>query len=211
MNVADNDILAIITLTASILVFTSLVGICGVFLNSRPILATYTLLLWPALASILAIGYVSYKRVTFALDHKLNMSWSQYFTPLGRLSIQDSLHCCGFYSVLHEGTLSNRCYPRSPLPGCKGKLYSFEKDNLATIWSAAFTLALLHILNILVALLCANHLTKTFGRGMTPKQYRLSEKDVRADADKILEGLRRSRSFGNEPQINRSSRGFRED
>lgn len=192
MNVADNDILVIITLTASMLVFTALVGICGVFLNSRPILAAYTLLLWPALVSLLAIGYVSYKRVTFLLDHKLNLAWSQYYTSLGRLLIQDSLQCCGYYSALHEATPSSRCYPRSPLPGCKGKLYRFECDNLATIWSAAFALVLLHILNILVALLCANHVTKTFGSGITPKQYRLSGKDVKADADKILAELNRS-------------------
>ncbi|KAF8073509.1 hypothetical protein FPV67DRAFT_1478090 [Lyophyllum atratum] len=171
--------------------FGTLVGICGAFLNSRPILAAYTLLLWPTLVSLLAVGYVSYKRVTFSLDRKLNLSWSQYYTPLGRLLIQDSLHCCGYYSALHGATPSSECYPRSPLPGCKGKLYRFEQNSLATIWSAAFALALLHILNIFVALLCANHLTKTFGRGITPKQYRLSGKDVKADADNILKELGR--------------------
>ncbi|KAG5636094.1 hypothetical protein H0H81_009142 [Sphagnurus paluster] len=189
MRVVDEDVLTIITLTASILVFTALVGLCGVFLNSRPILATYTLLLWPGLVCILSIGYASYRRVTFALDHKLNLEWSQYYTPLGRLLIQNSLHCCGYYNTLHAGTPSSRCYPRAPLPGCKGKLYRFESDNLATIWSAAFALALLHIVNIFVALLCANHLTEPFGGGITPKQYRLTGKDVRADAEKILRDL----------------------
>lgn len=58
------------------------------------------------------------------------------------------------------------------------------------IWSVAFTLAGLHIINIVVALLCANHITRTFGKGITPKQYRLSNMDVRADADKILKGIR---------------------
>jgi hypothetical protein len=60
------------------------------------------------------------------------------------------------------------------------------------IWSTTFTLAGLHIINIVVALLCANHMTRTFGKGITPKQYRLSSKDVRADADKILRGISRS-------------------
>ncbi|KAF5382695.1 hypothetical protein D9615_003074 [Tricholomella constricta] len=214
MSVADNDLLVIITLTASMLVFTALVGVCGVLLNSRPILATYAILMWPALVSLLAIGYVSYRRVTFSLDHKLDLSWSQYYTSFGRLLIQDSLHCCGFYNALHEGTPSSRCYPRSPLPGCKGKLYRFERDNLATIWSAAFSLSLLHILNIFVALLCANHLTRTFGRGITPKQYRLSGKDVRADADKILRELGCSKTHDSElPHMSTVSyqRGFRED
>lgn len=192
MYVADNDVLILITLAASIMVFTALVGISGVFLNSRPILATYTLLLWPALTSLLAVGYVSYKRSTFSLDHKLNLSWSQYYTPLGRLLIQNSLRCCGFYSPLHEAMPSKRCYPRTPLPGCKGKLYRFERRNLGMIWSATFSLAGLHIINIVVAMLCVNHMTRTFGKGITPAPYRLSSNDVRADADKILRGISRS-------------------
>jgi hypothetical protein len=192
MYVADNDVLILITLAASIMVFTALVGVSGVFLNSRPILAVYTLLLWPAFMSLVAVGYVSYRRATFSLDHKLNQSWSQYYTPLGRLLIQNSLRCCGFYSPLHEGTPSKRCYPRTPLPGCKGKLYRFEHENLGMVWSAAFTLSALHIINIVVALLCANHTTRAFGKGITPKQYRLSSGDVRADADKILRGISRT-------------------
>jgi hypothetical protein len=193
MFVADNDILILVTLAASITTFTALVGISGVFLNSKPILATYAVLLWPALASLLAVGYISYKRAAFSLDHKLNLSWSQYYTPVGRLLIQDSLQCCGYYNALHEGTPSNRCYPRTPLPGCKGKLYRFESDNLEIIWSAVFALVPLHLLNITIALLCANHLTRAFGKGMTPKQYRLSSMDVKADADKILRRMKQPR------------------
>jgi hypothetical protein len=186
MYVADNDVLILITLSSSILLFTALVGMTGALLNSRPILAIYTLLLWPALISLLAIGYTSYKRATFSLDHKLNLSWSQYYTPLGRLLIQDSLRCCGFYSALHEATPSKRCYSRASLPGCKGKLYRFEQENLAMIWCATFSLALLHLVNVVVAFLCANHMTTTFGKGITPKKYRLSGVDVRADAERIL-------------------------
>lgn len=192
MYVADNDILILITLAASIMTFTAFVGISGVFLNSRPILAAYAILLWPALASLLGVGYISYKRAAFSLDHKLNLSWSQYYTPVGRLLIQDSLRCCGFYNALHEATPSKRCYPRTPLPGCKGKLYRFESENLDIIWSAAFALVPLHLLNIMIALLCANHLTRMFGMGMTPKQYRLSSMDVKADADKILRGMKQA-------------------
>jgi hypothetical protein len=189
MYVADGDILILITLASSILLFTALVGTTGALLNSRPILAIYTLLLWPALISLLAVGYTSYKRATFSLDHKLNLSWSQYYTPLGRLLVQDSLRCCGFYSALHEATPSKRCYPRASLPGCKGKLYRFEQENLGMIWWAAFALAPLHIVNVVVALLCANHMTTTFGKGITPKKYRLSGVDVRTDAERILNGI----------------------
>lgn len=197
-----------LTLAASTMTFTALVGISGLFLNSRPILAAYVILLWPALASLLAVGYVSYKRATFSLDHKLNLSWSQYYTPVGRLLIQDSLQCCGFYNALHEATPSKRCYPRTPLPGCKGKLYRFESENLDIIWSAAFALVPLHLLNIMIALLCANHLTRTFGMGMTPKYCRLSSMDVKADADKILRRMKqtgpRTRA---RPDVSRESSG----
>ncbi|KAJ7644634.1 tetraspanin Tsp2 family [Roridomyces roridus] len=195
MYVADNDIVILITLAGSILVFTALVGFSGVLLNSRPILAVYTVLLFPAFLSVVAIGYVGYKRTTFALDQKLNLSWSQYYTPLGRLRIQDALHCCGFYSPLHEATPSTRCFPRTVLPGCKGKLYRFERANLVTVWSTVFSLVPLHLLNVLVALLCANHVTERFGRGITPKRYWLTNGDVVADAEKIrrrVTGIARS-------------------
>ncbi|KAJ3835205.1 Tetraspanin family-domain-containing protein [Lentinula raphanica] len=185
MYVADNDILILITLASSILLFTALLGITGTLLNSRPILATYTLLLWPALISMLAVGYTSYKRYAFSLDRKLNFSWSQYYTPLGRLMIQSSLRCCGYYDPLHEATMSSKCYPRTPLPGCKGKLYRFERENLTVIWSTTFSLVSLHLINIFVALLCSNHVTHTFGKGITPKQYRLSQQDLQADAEKL--------------------------
>ncbi|PCH40395.1 hypothetical protein WOLCODRAFT_68700 [Wolfiporia cocos MD-104 SS10] len=186
MYVADYDILMLITLASSILLITFLVGISGTLLNSRPILAVYALLLWPAFIAILSIGYTGYKRYAFALDRKLNLAWSQWYTPVGRLTIQNALRCCGYYDALHEATASTQCYPRTPLPGCKGKLYRFEHENLATIWSAAFALVPLHIANIVVSLLCANHVTRTFGKGIMPKRYWLSGADVRADAERLM-------------------------
>lgn len=191
MYVADYDVLVLITLASSLVLLTFATGITGTLLNSRPILAVYALLLWPALISILAVGYVSYKRSAFALDRKLNLAWSQWYTPLGRLVIQDTLHCCGYSSPLHQATASSRCYARSPLPGCKGKLLRFEKVNLQQVWTAAFSVVPLHILNIVVSLLCANHVTKTFGKGIMPRRYRLKGADVQADAEKILGALRR--------------------
>ncbi|KAJ3936045.1 MAG: hypothetical protein NXY57DRAFT_886719 [Lentinula lateritia] len=208
MYVADNDILILITLAGSILMFTALLGLTGTLLNSRPILATYTLLLWPALISMLAVGYTSYKRYAFSLDRKLNFSWSQYYTPLGRLMIQSSLRCCGFYDPLHEATMSNKCYTRTPLPGCKAKLFRFERENLSLIWSTTFSIISLHLINIFVALLCSNHVTSVFGKGITPKRYRLSELDLKADAEKIRSQIERIR-----PTYSRASSSmvFRED
>ena len=212
MYVADYDILVLMTLSAWIIIFTSLVGWTGTFLNSRPILATYALLLWPALVSILAVGYTSYRRASLSLDLKLNFSWSQYYTPFGRLLIQNSLGCCGYYTPLHEATLSNRCYPRTPLPGCKGPLFRFEQENLGMVWSAAFSIVPLHLINILVSLLCSNHVTQTFGKGLTPKQYRLTGADVRADAEKIALELERMKVRRvRRPVVLRASTTLRED
>ncbi|KAI0088643.1 hypothetical protein BDY19DRAFT_994020 [Irpex rosettiformis] len=166
MYVADYDVLVLIT---AIVLVTFAIGITGTILNSRPILAMYALLLWPALISILA---------------------SQWHTPLERLIIQDTSRCCGYFSPLHEAASSPRCYARSPLPGCKGKLLRFEKANLKQVWATSFSVVPLHIPNIFVSLLCVNYVTKTFGKGIIPKQYRLKGADVQADAEKILGALR---------------------
>ncbi|TCD65782.1 hypothetical protein EIP91_002221 [Steccherinum ochraceum] len=186
MSITDYDILVLITISSGLLLFTFLIGITGTILNSRPILAIYALLLWPAFASILAIGYTSYKRSTFALDRKLNFAWSQWYTALDRLIIQNALHCCGFYDSMHEVTSSKTCYVRTNLPGCKAKLLAFEKANLERIWVVAFSLVPLHIFNIFVALCCSNHVNVQFGKGIMPKRYRLKGEDVRKDAERIL-------------------------
>ncbi|KAL1744240.1 hypothetical protein HDZ31DRAFT_39122, partial [Schizophyllum fasciatum] len=208
MYVADNDVLILATLAAAILLFTALTGLVGALLNSRPFLAVYALLLWPALAALAAVGYAAYKRATFAPDRKLARAWSEYYTPLGRLLIQDALRCCGFASALHEATPSARCFARTPLPGCKGALLRFERANLRTVWSAAFSVAALHLVNIGVALLCANHVTDRFGKGITPRQYRLTGADVRENAGKVMAVFGVAR-----PPHTRasSSKAFRED
>ena len=204
MYVADYDILVLATLASALLLLTFIVGMAGTILNSRPILAVYALLLWPALLAILAVGYTSYKRYAFALDRKLNLAWSEYYTALGRLVIQDSLRCCGYNSALHEATSSSRCYARTTLPGCKGRLLRFERANLAKVWRATFAVVPLHVVNIFVSLLCANHVTRTFGKGVMPRRYRLSGADVRSDAEKIL-GTIRSLGPVAPPELSRAS------
>lgn len=186
MAVADNDILVLITLSSSVLLSTSLLGTAGVLLNSRRILAVYALLLWPAFLSILSVGYTSYRRASLSLDNKLSFAWSRFYTALGRQLIQDALQCCGYFSSMHEASPSKRCYLRTPLPGCKAGLYEFEKANLRMIWRVAFSLAPLHLINMVVALLCVNHVTYTFGKRVLPRQYHLSPNDVKAEAEKLL-------------------------
>lgn len=70
---------------------TALLGLTGTMLNSRPILAFYTLLLWPTLAAILIVGYSSYKKQALSLDRKLNQAWSQFFNDAARLRIQNNV------------------------------------------------------------------------------------------------------------------------
>ena len=196
MLVADFDVLILITLSACLLLLAALVGITGTLLNSRPLLAVYALLLWPALIAMLAVGYVAYKRAAFALDRKLNRAWSQFYTDLGRGVIQDSLQCCGFTDPTHEATYNARCFPRTLRPGCKGPLLRFEKSNLSALWGAAFAAVPLHLVNVVVALLCANHVTKRFGKGIMPRRYRLRVMDVRRDAQKLLAHFARDAGVG---------------
>ncbi|OCB85710.1 FMN-dependent alpha-hydroxy acid dehydrogenase [Sanghuangporus baumii] len=191
MIVADGDVLILATLCASLLLLAALVGLTGTLLNSRPLLAIYALLLWPAFISLLSVGYVSYKRASFSLDRKLNMAWSKWYTDAGRAIIQDSLRCCGFSDPTHEAVygpgFAGGCYARTLRPGCKGPLLRFERANLGSLWRAAFSAVPLHIINIIICLLCANHVTRTFGTGLLPRAYRLKLKDVKTDAKSLLE------------------------
>lgn len=212
MYVADYDVLVLLTLASSIVLLTFLFGLTGTLLNSRPLLAVYALLLWPAFIAILAIGYTSYKRAAFALDRKLNMAWSEWYTPLGRLVVQDSLGCCGYYSPLHEAVASSACYARSILPGCKGVLLRFERTQLAGVWAAAFGVVPVHIANIFVSLVCANHVTRRFGKGIVPRKYRLTSADVVADENRLC-SIMEEKGGLTRPLLARapSSNTFRED
>ena len=44
--------------------------------------------------------------------------------------------------------------------------------------------------NVVAALLCANHVNRTFGKGVMPRRYRLRGADVRAHAESILGAVR---------------------
>ena len=61
------------------------------------------------------------------------------------------------------------------------------RSNLSALWRAAFSAVPLHIINIIVCLLCANHVTRTFGTGLIPRAYRLKLNDVKTGAKSLLE------------------------
>jgi hypothetical protein len=65
------------------------------------------------------------------------------------------------------------CYARSILPGCKSSYLHFERSTLERWYAVSFCLVPIQLLSILAALLCSNHVTFRWGKGMMPKAYRL--------------------------------------
>lgn len=174
VRVGNSVELTLSLLASCIGVVTSLIGWAGLLLNNRSFLAVYTLLLWITFAFLVTPGYVTYKKRTFNLEGKLNAQWSRTLGVAGRLRIQNQLNCCGYFSPYVEATISQTCYSRSLLPGCKGPYIRFEKLVLERWYTVAFSLVPLHLFCTVAALLCSNHVTYRFGKGMMPKAYRLS-------------------------------------
>ncbi|KZS93494.1 hypothetical protein SISNIDRAFT_411239 [Sistotremastrum niveocremeum HHB9708] len=174
VRVGNRPELILSTLAAAVGVVTSLIGWSGILLNNRSFLAVYTLSLWITFAFLVTPGYMTYKRKTFNLEGKINAQWSQELGVSGRLRVQNQLSCCGYFSPFVEATISQTCYSRSLLPGCKGVYLKFEKVVLQWWYIAAFGLVPVHLATMFAALLCSNHVTYRFGKGMMPKAYRLS-------------------------------------
>jgi len=174
IRVGNRPELVLSTLAAAVGIFTCIIGWAGILLNNRSFLAVYTFLLWICFALLVVPGYVTYKRRTFNLEGKVNQQWSRSLGDEGRLRIQNSLQCCGYFSPFVEATVSQTCYARSLLPGCKHDYFNFEKLVLSRWYRVAFAIVPLHIAVIVAGLLCSNHVTYRFGKGMMPKAYRLS-------------------------------------
>jgi hypothetical protein len=174
VRVGNHPELVISTIAGCVGIVTSVIGWSGILLNNRSFLAVYTFMLWIVFAFLVTPGYITYKRRTFNLEGKINAQWSRGLGSVGRLRIQDRLGCCGYFSPFVEATISQTCYARSILPGCKKRYLEFERVVLKRWYIAAFALVPVHIFVILSGLLCSNHVTYRFGKGMMPKAYRLS-------------------------------------
>ncbi|KAF7370145.1 Tetraspanin Tsp2 [Mycena sanguinolenta] len=175
---ANSTALTLSTLAASAALFTSVFGWAGVMLNNRSILAFYCLFLWVSFGLLVTPGYVTYKEYSLNLQGKLNFAWSEDFDVDARREIQNALGCCGYFSPFVEASISARCYARSVLPGCKGPFFQFEHKILYRWFTAVFSLAGFNIMIIVASLLCSNHVTYRFGKGMMPKRYQLTEEAV---------------------------------
>ena len=154
--------------------FTSLIGWSGILLNNRAFLAVYSFLLWICFALLVTPGYITYKKRTFNLEGKVNAQWSRDLGLDGRLRVQNQLHCCGYFNPFVEATVSQTCYARALLPGCKGPYIQFERLILERWYTAVFVVVPAQLAVMVAALLCSNHVTYRFGKGMMPKAYRLN-------------------------------------
>lgn len=180
---ADHALLSVLVGTAAMILClaTSIVGWAGILLNNRAFLTVYSTLLWPAFALMVAPGYITYKKRAFNLDGKMNNLWSRMLSVDERRQIQLAFGCCGYYSPFVEASADSlRCFARSMLPGCKGPFMKFESMALINFYATSFGLVPVHLFCIVVALLCSDHVTYRFGKGITPKAYRLDE-DAIAD------------------------------
>jgi len=166
--------LGVSTAAAVLGIITALLGWAGLLLNNRAFLAVYTFSLWICFIFLVAPGYMTYKKRAFNLEGKINAQWSRDLGYDGRLRVQNKLGCCGYFSPFIEATISQTCYSRSVLPGCKAPYFDFEKIVLTRWYTVAFSLVPLQLFIMIAALLCSNHVTYRFGKGMTPKRYRLS-------------------------------------
>ena len=128
---------------------------------------------WITFAFIVTPGYITYKRRSFNLEGKINVQWSRNLTTEGRFPI-NQLTCCGYFSPFVEATISQICYAWSILPGCKGPYLAFERNLLRIWYTAAFSPVPPQILVMAGGLLCPNHITYEFGKGMMPEAYRLN-------------------------------------
>jgi len=174
VRVGNRTELILSTFAASLGVVVALIGWAGILLNNRSFLAVYSFLLWMVFILLLVPGYLTYKQHTFNLEGKINSQWSRALGADGRLRIQNQLECCGYFSPFVEATVSQTCYARTILPGCKQAYLEFERNVLQHWYVVAFALVPLHIFCMVSALLCSNHVTYRFGKGMMPKAYRLS-------------------------------------
>lgn len=168
----------VILSTGVVCLFTSLLGYVGIMLNNRPVLSIYNLFLWPCFGLIAAIGYTAYRKNKWNIEGKLSYQWHYDLDSDARARIQANLHCCGYKSFTDYHERSNKCFPRTLLPGCKFKYQSFTKEALTITWIVAFSMIPVHLFVMFSALMCSNHINRKFGKGLPPKIYRLDYQGI---------------------------------
>ncbi|CDH51974.1 tetraspanin tsp2 [Lichtheimia corymbifera JMRC:FSU:9682] len=176
--VGERKILNLIIATGAICLASSLLGYVGIMLNNRAVLTFYNLLLWVCFGLIASIGYVAYRKAKWNIQGKLSYQWHYDLTPDGRARLQANLHCCGYKSFTDFHERSNKCFPRTLLPGCRYKYQQFTIQMLRYTWIVAFSLVPGHLFVVITALLCSNHVNRKFGKNLPPKIYRLDYQGI---------------------------------
>ena len=140
-------------------------------------LAICTSLLWIYFAFLITAGYMTYKQCNVRSISKANLMlsglarWVPSDVYISKIVSSD---CCGYYSPFDEATVLQTCYARTVLPGCNAVYLGFQKRVLKLWYAIVFSLVLLHVVIMVIGLLCSNHVTDRFGKGMIPKAYQLS-------------------------------------
>lgn len=167
------------TVAATLFFVSAVVGWCGILLNNRAFLTAWNVLLWISFIFLVAPGYQAYKKHTFNLEGKTNELWSRSLNVHQRRVVQNTLSCCGYYNPAIEAAQSSRCYARSSLGGCKGRFLRFERMMFRYLYTASFALVGPHLCLIVLGILCSNHVTYRFGKGITPPPYQLDSTTTR--------------------------------
>ncbi|KAJ7712146.1 hypothetical protein B0H16DRAFT_1900255 [Mycena metata] len=154
--VANTSELGTSTLAAAFALFVSLIRYPGILLNNRPS-----------------------SRSTPSCSGSPSVSSSSRVVPGARRRpaaspSQSVLGCCGYFSPFVEATVSATCYSRSILPGCNQQFLEFQEKASTRWYIVSFGLVPVHIATMVAGLLCSNHVTYRFGKGMMPKACRLS-------------------------------------
>lgn len=197
IRVGNQPELIVSTVAAALGVLTALIGWSGILLNNRSFLAVYSFLLWICFALLVTPGYITYKKREFNLPGKLNAQWSRDLGLDGRLRIQNQLSCCGYFSPFVEATVSQTCYSRANLPGCKSPYLNYERQILERWYEVVFILVPVQITFMVTALLCSNHITYRFGKGMMPKAYRLTMNSMAVIVENYANQL--AEQYGTDP------------
>jgi len=165
--------LIVATIAAALGFFTAVLGFAGILLNNRAFLSWYAFLLWIVFAFLVTPGYITFRKRQYNLEGKVNAQWSRALDPYARMRIQSQLQCCGYYSPFVEATVSQTCYARSILPGCKLPYLDYQREILRVMYTIIFAIVPAQLFTMVIALMCSNHVTYRFGKGMMPAAYRL--------------------------------------
>ncbi|KAJ7721786.1 hypothetical protein B0H16DRAFT_1335095, partial [Mycena metata] len=163
--VANTSELALSTLAAAFALFVSLIGYPDILLNNRPFLAVYT-----AFGLLVVPGYITYKRRTLNLEAKVNQQWSQELGAAGRLTIREKALTRWYIVSFGPGArLCGVAFLSSFL------LPVFLPPSLHLDSTSLFLRFLPRVIltnpNMAAGLLCSNHVTYRFGKGMTHPEW----------------------------------------